>query len=245
MSGLLSILPKQSGRNNTGHITARHSGGRQKRYYRQIDFKRDKHGVPGRIAAFEYDPNRNVEIALIYYQDGEKRYILSPLGSKVGDQINSGNGIEVRVGNALTLKDVPIGTPVHNVEIHPGRGGQMVRGAGTAAYVLAHEGEFTHLKMPSGETRMVRKNCFATVGQLGNVERKGELIGKAGRARHMGRRPKVRGTAQHPASHPHGGGEGRSGEGMHPKTPWGKPARGNKTRKRNKYSNQYILKKKK
>src|SRR3990172_2809358 len=174
---LTKILPKQSGRNNTGQITARHRGGRQKRYYREIDFKRNKHGVPGRIVAFEYDPNRNVTICLVHYQDGEKRYILSPLGLKIGDQIVSGVSVETHAGNALALKNIPIGTPVHNVELHPGRGGQLVRGAGTAAYVLSCEGGFVHLKLPSSEVRMVDDSCFATVGQLANIERKTQILG--------------------------------------------------------------------
>lgn len=243
---LISILSKHSGRNSTGKITSRHSGGRHKRYYREIDFKRDKRGVPGRVVAFEYDPNRNVQIALVYYQDGEKRYILAPLGIAIGDQVIAGAGGGPQLGNAIPLGEVQIGTPLHNVELTPGRGGQLVRGAGTAAYLLSKDAGFVQLKLPSGEVRMVREECFATIGQLANIEHKAEKLGKAGRSRHMGVRPKVRGTAQHPGSHPHGGGEGRSGEGLkQPKTPWGKPARGLKTRKRGKYSDRYILQRKK
>lgn len=243
---LIAILQKKSGRNTSGKVTAHHQGGREKRYYREIDFKRDKRGVKGKIVAFEYDPNRNVEIALVHYQDGEKRYILAPVGCIIGEVIMAGSDAEVKPGNSLPLLSIPIGTPIHNIELHKGKGGQMARGAGSVASVLAKEGGFAHIKLPSGEVRMVAEECFATVGQLGNVEWKKTPLGKAGRARHLGERPKVRGTAQNPRSHPHGGGEGRSGEGMkQPKTPWGKPARGLKTRKKGKYSNRYIIQKKK
>lgn len=245
IKSLSKILPKNSGRNNTGKITARHQGGREKRFYRQIDFKRNKKGVVGRVVAFEYDPNRNVDLALIHYADGEKRYILKPLNLKTGDDIVASDNAEPKVGNALPMFNIPVGLPIHNVELHPGRGGQIVRGAGTQASILAKEGGFIHLKMPSGEVRKISDRALATIGQLGNAELKDIQIGSAGRARHMGRRPKVRGTAMHPDSHPHGGGEGRSGEGMHPKTPWGKPARGNKTRKKKKFSDKYILKRRK
>lgn len=243
---LQSILPKTSGRNASGHITARHIGGRQKRYYRMIDFKRDKTGIKGRVIGFEYDPNRNVEIVLVQYQDGEKRYILRPLGLSIGDTVTSGIGAEVKNGNALPLKNMPVGTLVHNVELHKKSGGQIIRGAGTVGVLLAIEGGFAHVKLPSGEIRKVDEDCIATVGQLANIEFKNRHLGRAGRSRHMGIRPKVRGTAQDPRSHPHGGGEGRSGEGMkQPKTPWGKPARGLKTRKKDKYSNKLIIQRRK
>lgn len=240
---LMGILQKHSGRNNTGRITVRHQGGREKRYFREIDFRRNKPGVPGKVAGLGYDPNRNVSIALIQYNDGDKRYILMPEGLRVGDTVIAGKEAEVSVGNCLPLVNIPIGTPIHNIELHMGRGGQLVRGAGSMAAVLAKEEKFVHVKLPSGEVRRIDERCLATVGQLGNGEKKNEIIGKAGRARHMGHRPSVRGTAMHPGSHPHGGGEGRSGEGMHPKTPWGKPARGLKTRKKKKYSNRNIVKK--
>ncbi len=243
---LMSILPKNSGRNNSGKITVRHQGAREKRYYREIDFKRDKFGVEGKIIAFDYDPNRNVEIALVLYKDGEKRYILKPQGLKVGDVVFSKQDAEARLGNSLFLANIPIGTSIHNVELAEGRGGQLVRGAGTAAVVLAKEGNFAHVRLPSGEIRMIKSNCYATVGQLANSEWKSQIIGKAGRKRHMGIRPQVRGTAMNPRSHPHGGGEGRSGEGLkQPKTPWGKPARGLKTRKHGKFSDKYILQRRK
>lgn len=243
---LIRILKKTSGRNNMGHVTARHIGGREKRFYREIDFKRDKLNVPSRVIAFEYDPNRNVEIALLQYRDGEKRYILRPADVKMGDEVIAGVDVEARVGNSMPLSNIPVGTPIHNVEIHRGKGGQIARGAGTLASILAKEGEFVHVKLPSGEVRKFFKDCIATIGQLGNIEWKSEIIGKAGRSRHMGIRPKVRGTAQNPRSHPHGGGEGRSGEGLkQAKTPWGKPARGLITRSRTKYSNNMILQKRK
>ena len=243
---LTSLLQKRSGRSNSGQITIRHRGGREKRFYREMDFKRDKHQVIGTVQAFEYDPNRNVSLALIFYSDGEKRYILAPQELKIGDKIISDEKTDIKPGNHLKLKYIPVGTGVHNIEIAPGRGGQMVRGAGNVAVVLAHEVEFTHLKLPSTEIRMVSSDCRASIGQLGNPEFKNIPVGKAGRSRRMGRRPTVRGTAQHPGSHPHGGGEGRSGVGLkHPKTPWGKIARGKITRKRKKYSNKMIIKKRK
>lgn len=242
---LTELLHKQSGRNSTGQITAHHQGGRQKRFYRMIDFKRDKLNVEGKIDAFEYDPNRNVEIALVHYIDGEKRYILSPAGLSVGDSVIAGLDVEPKVGNSMPLSRVPIGTPIHNIEYHPGRGGQIVRGAGTLATVLSREGNFAQVKLPSGEVRQIAQNCYATIGQLSHIDAKATHLGTAGRARRLGMRPKVRGTAQNPSSHPHGGGEGRSGEGMHPKTRWGKSARGNKTRNKKKYSNRYILQRRK
>lgn len=246
IKSLIEILPKKSGRNNTGKLTARHQGGRQKRYYRKIDFKRDKYDVIGKVAFFEYDPNRNIDIVLIQYTDGEKRYILRPMGLNIGDKVVAGENVEVKTGNSLPLTKIPIGTPIHNLELSRGRGGQIVRGAGTQALVLAKENGFVHVKLPSGEIRKIAANCFATIGQVANVDWKNKNLGKAGRVRHMGIRPKVRGTAQNPRSHPHGGGEGRSGEGLkQAKTPWGKPARGLKTRKKNKYSNRYILQRRK
>lgn len=243
---LVHILPKKSGRSNTGRITTRHKGGRQKRFYRQIDFRRNKFNIGGRVVAFEYDPNRNVDLALIHYDDGEKRYILKPQDLKIGERIVSSKNAEPKSGNTLPLKNIPVGLSVHNVELHPGRGGQLIRGAGTQATILAKEGLFIHLKMPSGEVRRIPGNCLATIGQLGNAAHKDTPIGTAGRKRRLGIRPTVRGTAQHPGSHPHGGGEGRSGEGLkYPKTPWGKIARGKITRKKKKYSNKYIISKRK
>ena len=243
---LISILQKNSGRNSTGKITMRHQGGREKRFYRNIDFKRNKFDIEGIVVAFEYDPNRNVNLALINYSDGEKRYILAPKDIALGGKVISGYNIEPQVGNSLPLGRIPVGHPVHNVELHPGKGGQMIRGAGTSATILAKDAGFVHLKLPSGEIRKVRENCRATIGQLGNAMWKDTPIGKAGRARHMGRRPTVRGTAMHPGSHPHGGGEGRSGEGLKSaKTPWGKVARGLKTRNKKKYSNKLIISRKK
>lgn len=245
MQKLKAIKKKHSGRDTSGQVVVRHRGGEQKRYLRKIDFKRDKHGVPGKIISIEYDPNRTADIALVQYADGEKRYILSPLGLKVGDTIESGINVEPRVGNALPLANIPIGTIVHNIELTPGKGGQLARGAGTAAIITAKENGFVHLRLPSGEVRMVPEKGFATVGQVGNVEWKNEVIGKAGRARLMGIRPSVRGVAMNPRSHPHGGGEGRSGIGMpSPKTYTGRKAVG-KTRKKKKYSDKYILQRRK
>ncbi|MCL5676031.1 MAG: 50S ribosomal protein L2, partial [Patescibacteria group bacterium] len=232
---LSAILKKHGGRSSNGQVSVRHQGGRQKRFYRQIDFKRDKRNIKAYVASIEYDPNRTANIALLHYADGEKRYILAPIGLKTGEQIMASVNAEIKPGNSLSLAQMPVGTFVHNVEIVPGLGGQIVRGAGTSAVVLSKEEKFVQLKMPSGEIRKVLGICFATVGQLSNEEWKNIHLGKAGRKRHMGIRPKVRGTAQDPRSHPHGGGEGRSGEGMNPKTPWGKPARGVKTRKKKKY----------
>jgi len=242
---LIYILKKHSGRDNTGKISVRHQGKRQKRYYRLIDFKRDKRDIEAKVVQFEYDPNRNNHIALVEYKDGEKRYILLPKDLKIGDKIISSDQAEIKVGNALKLKNIPLGVVVHNVELYPGGGGQIIRGAGTHAMVIAKEGRFVHLKLPSGEIRKFLGNCQATIGQLGNIEHKEEVIGNAGRKILMGIRPTVRGTAQNPRSHPHGGGEGKVGEGMHPKTPWGKPARGKRTRKRNKSSNQFIIQRRK
>jgi large subunit ribosomal protein L2 len=242
---LVSMLKKHSGRDNSGQISVRHQGGRQKRYYRQIDFLRDKKDIEGKVIDIERDPNRNCHIALIEYKDGERRYILHPKDLKIGDVIVSGDNAEIKIGNALPLKNIPLGIQVHNVEMYKGRGGQMVRSAGTYAMVIAREDKYVHLKLLSGEVRRFFADCCATVGQVGNLEFKDEPIGKAGRKILMGIRPTVRGTAQDPRSHPHGGGEGRTGEGMLPKTPWGKPARGKRTRSKRKWSNKFILQKRK
>lgn len=238
---LLRPMKKKAGRNNLGRLTVRHRGGGHKRRYRLIDFKRDKFGIPARVASIEYDPNRSARIALLVYADGEKRYILAPLGIQVGDTIMSGPDAEIRPGNALPLVNMPLGTLVHNVELQPGKGGQLVRSAGAYAQLMAKEGRYATLRLPSGEVRKVLLNCMATVGQVGNTDHQNIKIGKAGRKRWMGRRPEVRGSAMDPASHPHGGGEGRSPIGLPgPKTPWGKPALGYRTR-RNKRTNQYII----
>lgn len=242
---LLVKLKSHAGRNSDGKVTVRHRGGGVLRLYRLIDFKRNKDNIPARVSALEYDPNRSVTLALLVYQDGEKRYIPAPLGLKVGDTLLSGERAEATLGNNLPLRQIPIGTPIHNIELHPGRGGQMVRGAGTAALVTAREENgYVQVKLPSGEVRKFLGVCRATLGQLGNIDRKNAKLGKAGRNRKLGIRPTVRGVAMHPASHPHGGGEGRSGLGMPgPKTPWGKPARGVKTRRRH-HTNKYIISKK-
>ncbi len=238
---LLRPLRRRSGRNVQGRITVRHRGGGHKRRYRLIDFKRDKVGIPAWVRSIEYDPNRSARIALLVYADGEKRYIVAPLGLQVGDTVVSGDGAEVRVGNALPLARIPLGTLVHNVELHPGRGGQMVRSAGTSAQVLAKEGDYVTLRLPSGEMRLVRRECMATVGQVGNVDHGNIKLGKAGRKRWLGFRPAVRGSAMSPRDHPHGGGEGRSPIGMpSPKSPWGQKTLGKKTR-RNKATDKYIV----
>ncbi len=239
---LTEILKKHSGRDISGKISVRHQGGRQKRYYRFVDFKRNKLGVKGEVMTVEYDPNRNAYISLVKYTDGEKRYILHPKDLKIGDQIVAAENAEIKIGNSLPLKNIPIGIQVHNIELYPGQGGKMIRGAGTAATILAKDEKYVHLKLPSGEVRKFLQSCYATVGLVGNVEHKEEIIGKAGRKILMGIRPTVRGTAQNPRSHPHGGGEGKVGEGMHPKTPWGKPAKGGRRRKRNKWSDKLIIK---
>jgi len=242
---LVSILKKHSGRNNAGIVTVRHQGGRQKRYYRLIDFKRDKRDIEANVISIEKDPNRNSYIALIQYKDGEKRYILQPKNLAIGDKIIAGDSVEIKIGNALPLKNIPLGIEVHNIEYYPGKGGQMVRGAGTTAVILAKENNYVHIKMPSGESRKFFQDCYATIGQVGNIEHKDELVGKAGRNILRGIRPTVRGTAQDPRSHPHGGGEGKVGEGMHPKTPWGKPARGKRTRNRDNWTNKLIISRRK
>jgi len=232
---LLLPLRKKGGRNSQGRITVRHRGGGSKRRLRIIDFKRDKSGVPGKVVSIEYDPNRSARIALVQYADGDKRYNLAPQGLTVGSKIESGPDAGISVGNALPLRLIPSGSPVHNVEMHPGRGGQLVRGAGTSAQVLAGEQGYVLLRMPSGEVRRLNPECMATIGQVGNGDHKNIKLGKAGRSRHIGRRPQVRGSAMNPNDHPHGGGEGRSGIGMPgPKTPWGKPALGYRTRRKNK-----------
>ncbi|MFQ6099834.1 MAG: 50S ribosomal protein L2 [Anaerolineae bacterium] len=238
---LLRPLRKRAGRNVHGRITVRHRGGGHKRQYRLIDFKRDKAGIPAQVRSIEYDPNRSARIALLVYADGEKRYIIAPLGLQVGDTVMSGEDAEIRVGNALRLERVPLGTLVHNVELYAGRGGQMVRSAGTSAQVLAREGDYVTLRLPSGEVRLVRKECMATVGQVGNVDHGNIKLGKAGRKRWLGYRPAVRGSAMSPRDHPHGGGEGRTPIGMpSPKSPWGKKTLGKKTR-RNKATEKYIV----
>jgi large subunit ribosomal protein L2 len=235
-------LKKKAGRNNTGKITVRHRGGGNKRLYRIVDFKRDKIGVPAKVKAIEYDPNRSAYIALLTYADGEKRYIIAPLGLKVGDTIVSDETTEVKPGNAMPLKNIPLGTMVHNVEMIPGKGGILVRAAGASAQILAKEGNYAHLRMPSGEVRMVHLNCRATIGQIGNLDHENVNLGKAGVRRHQGFRPSVRGAAMNPVDHPHGGGEGKAPVGHPgPMTPWGKPALGYKTRKKNKPSDKYII----
>ena len=238
---LLGAVKKRAGRNFRGKITVRHRGGGHKRKYRMIDFRRDKHGVPARVATIEYDPNRSANIALLVYADGEKRYIIAPVDLKVDDQVMSGPAAEIRPGNALPLERIPLGTTVHNIELSAGRGGQMARSAGTSAQLLAKEGDYATLRLPSGEVRTVRRECMATIGQVGNVEHGNVTIGKAGRARWLGRRPTTRGSAMTPRDHPHGGGEGKAPIGMpSPKTPWGQPTLGKKTR-RNKATDKYIV----
>jgi large subunit ribosomal protein L2 len=232
---------KNAGRNSYGRITVRHQGGGNRRLIRLVDFKRDKHNVPAKVAAIEYDPNRTARLALLFYADGEKRYIVAPVGLRVGDTIMAGSGAEIRPGNSLPIANIPVGTMIHNIELKEGKGGQLVRAAGTAAQLLAKEGDYAQVRLPSGEVRLIRQVCFATVGQVGNLEHGNIKLGKAGRKRHMGIRPSVRGTAMSPRDHPHGGGEGRQPIGMPgPKTPWGKPTLGYKTR-RNKKTDQYIV----
>ena len=243
---LLRPIKKHAGRNNRGVTTVRHRGGGSRRHYRLIDFKRDKKGIRGLVISVEYDPNRSSYIALIQYPDGEKRYILAPLGLTVGEKIEAGVSADVKVGNALPLKVIPSGTVVHNVELVPGKGGQMARSAGTSVQVLAREDRYVLLRLPSGEMRRVLGESSATIGQVGNVDHKNIKLGKAGRTRHRGRRPRVRGSAMAPSDHPHGGGEGRSSIGLTgPKTPWGKPTLGFKTRKKNKPSNRLIVRRRK
>lgn len=239
---LVTKLSKNGGRNVYGRITVRHRGGGEKRKYRIIDFKRNKDGVPATVNAIEYDPNRSANIALLFYADGEKRYILAPNGLKVGDKIESGPGADIKVGNCLPLENIPVGTVIHNIELKSGKGAQMARSAGVFVQLMAKEGKYATLRMPSGEVREVRKECRATIGQVGNVEHENITIGKAGRIRHMGFRPSVRGVVMNPCDHPHGGGEGKAPIGRPaPVTPWGKPTLGYKTRKKNKPSDQYIV----
>lgn len=238
---LIVVKTNRGGRNAQGRVTVRHRGGGARRYVRIVDFKREKHGIPARVAAVEYDPNRTARLALLFYADGEKRYILAPLDMKVGDTVMSGPNAEIRPGNALPISNIPIGTMIHNIEMKEGKGGQMVRTAGGAAQLLAKEGDFAQIRMPSGEVRLIHQVCYATIGQLGNLDHSNVKLGKAGRKRHMGIRPTVRGTAMSPRDHPHGGGEGRQPVGLPgPKSPWGKPTLGKKTR-RNKKSDQYIV----
>ena len=239
---LLAKKAKTAGRNNQGKITVRHHGGGNRQKYRIIDFKRRKDDVPATVAAIEYDPNRTANIALLFYADGEKAYIIAPIGLKVGDTVMSGPNAEVRVGNCLPLSDIPVGTEIHNIELYPGKGAQLVRSAGNSAQLMAKEGKYATLRLPSGEMRMVPIVCRATIGQVGNIEHGLVNIGKAGRKRHMGVRPTVRGSVMNPNDHPHGGGEGRAPIGRPgPSTPWGKPAMGLKTRKKNKQSNKLII----
>lgn len=233
---------RRNGRNNQGKITVRHRGGGARRKLRVMDWKRNKFGVPGTVAQIEYDPNRNAHIALVQYVDGDKRYMIAPQGLEIGASVVSGPEAELKVGNALPLSQIPLGMPIHNLEIRPGKGAQLVRGAGLAASIQAKDENYATILLPSKELRLVPVTAMATIGEVGNADHKNARLGKAGRKRHLGIRPRVRGTAMHPGAHPHGGGEGRSGIGMkHPKTPWGKPARGKKTRTRRKYSSKHIV----
>ncbi|HHV46323.1 MAG TPA: 50S ribosomal protein L2 [Tissierellia bacterium] len=243
---LVVSLKKTGGRNSQGRITSRFRGGGAKRKYRIIDFKRDKDGIPGKVAAIEYDPNRTANIALIHYADGEKRYIIAPNKLKVGDVIESGENADIKVGNALPLRNIPVGTTVHNIELVPGKGGQLVRSAGSEAQLMGKEGKYAQLRLPSGEFRLVLLDCRATIGQVGNLDHENVTLGKAGKSRHLGRRPSIRGSAMNPVDHPHGGGEGRAPIGRPtPVTPWGKPALGYKTRKKNKKTDKYIIRRRK
>lgn len=238
---LMVIKKRSGGRNAQGRVTVRHRGGGARRYIRLVDFKREKFGIPAKVAAIEYDPNRTARLALLHYSDGEKRYIVSPLDLKVGDTVMSGPNAEIRSGNALPISNIPVGTMIHNLEIKPGKGGQLVRTAGGAAQLLAKEGDFAQIRMPSGEVRLIYQVCYATIGQVGNLDHSNVKLGKAGRKRHLGIRPTVRGTAMSPRDHPHGGGEGRQPIGLAgPKSPWGKPTLGKKTR-RNKKTDQFIV----
>jgi large subunit ribosomal protein L2 len=241
---LLVPLKKTGGRNALGRITCRYRGGGHKRMYRILDFKRDKEGIPANVASIEYDPNRSSYIALLHYADGEKRYMIAPLGLKIGDRVVSGSGAEIRTGNTLPLREIPLGTSIHNIELNRGHGGQMARGAGCYAQLMAKEGKYAQVKLPSGEVRMVSLDCKATIGQVGNLEHENVRIGKAGRTRWRGRRPHVRGVAMNPVDHPHGGGEGKSSGGRHPVTPWGVPTKGFKTRVK-KPSDKLVIKKRK
>jgi large subunit ribosomal protein L2 len=241
---LTQVRKKHSGRNNNGHITVRHKGGGTRKLYRLIDFKRSKDAIPAKVATIEYDPNRSARIALLHYKDGEKRYILAPLGLAVGDVIESGANADIKPGNCLPIRNIPVGTVIHNIELRPGQGGRLVRSAGVAAQLMAKEDEYSQVRMPSGEVRKIHITCRATIGQLGNVEHENQVIGKAGRSRHMGKRPSVRGIAMNPVDHPHGGGEARSTSGRPPTTPWGQMTMGKKTR-RNKRTAKMIVRKRK
>ena len=239
---LIEVKKKHSGRNNNGHITVRHKGGGTRRQYRLIDFKRLKDAIPAKVAAIEYDPNRSARIALLHYRDGEKRYILAPVGIEVGSMVESGEKADIKVGNCLPIKNLPLGTLLHNIELRPGEGGKLVRSAGTSAQLMAKEGDYAQVRMPSGEVRKILMVCRATIGQLGNLDHENVVIGKAGRIRHMGKRPSVRGIAMNPVDHPHGGGEARSTSGRPPTTPWGQMTMGKKTR-RNKRTTKMIVRK--
>jgi len=241
---LLRPLNKSGGRGNTGRVTCRHKGGGHKRHYRLIDFKRDKMGVPGRVASIEYDPNRSARIALIFYADGEKRYIIAPNELKVDEVIKTTDDLDVAVGNTLSLARIPLGTSIHNIELKPGKGGQLVRSAGTLATLLAKEGEYAHVRLPSGEVRLIHQKCQATIGQVSNIDHENITLGKAGRSRWLGVKPSVRGVAMNPVDHPMGGGEGRSSGGRHPCSPWGQKSKGLKTRKK-KRSDKMIIKRRK
>ncbi|MBN1949247.1 MAG: 50S ribosomal protein L2 [Candidatus Cloacimonetes bacterium] len=242
---LIKPLPQKAGRNNQGRITCRHRGGGHKRQYRIIDFKRDKRDIPAKVATIEYDPNRSARIALLHYADGEKRYILAPMGIKVGDQVKAGAKAEIRVGNAMPLDRIPLGSIIHNIEFKPGRGGQLARSAGSYGQVIAREDNYVHIRMPSNDVHLLRKECYATIGQVGNAEHNSIVLGKAGRKRWLGIRPSVRGVAMNPHDHPMGGGEAKTSGGGHPVSPWGVLAKGGKTRKTHKYSEKYIIKSKK
>ncbi len=241
---LVEVRKKHAGRNVNGHITVRHKGGGTRKLYRLIDFKRSKDGVPAKVATIEYDPNRSARIALLHYRDGEKRYILAPLGLQVGDLVESGSAADIKTGNALPIKSIPVGTVIHNIELRPGQGGRLVRSAGVGAQLMAKEGIYSQVRMPSGEVRMIHVDCRATIGQLGNIYHENQIIGKAGRSRHLGKRPSVRGIAMNPVDHPHGGGEARSTSGRPPTTPWGQMTMGKKTR-RNKRTAKMIVRKRK
>ena len=241
---LVEVRKKHSGRNNNGHITVRHKGGGTRKQYRIIDFKRTKDAIPAKVAAIEYDPNRSARIALLHYRDGEKRYILAPVGLKPGDVVESGPAADIKTGNALPLTNIPLGTVIHNVELRPGEGGKLVRSAGGAAQLMAKEGTYAQVRMPSGEVRRILVVCRATIGQLGNLDHENEVIGKAGRQRHLGKRPAVRGIAMNPVDHPHGGGEARSTSGRPPTTPWGQMTMGKKTRRNKRTANMIVRKRK-
>ena len=241
---LLEVKKKHSGRNNNGHITTRHKGGGTRKQYRIIDFKRSKDTVPAKVAAIEYDPNRTARIALLHYRDGEKRYILAPVGLEVGAVVVSGSDADIKIGNALPLANIPLGTVIHNIELRPGEGGKLVRSAGSSAQLMAKEGQYAQVRMPSGEVRKIQIVCRATIGQLGNLDHENEVIGKAGRQRHLGKRPSVRGIAMNPVDHPHGGGEARSTSGRPPTTPWGQMTMGKKTRRNKRTANMIVRKRK-